>query len=129
MDLFSELPQGVIHRILKFLPTKATTQTSVLSKSWKSAWDSRPIVDLDLKMLKPYEEKIPEFTMKALERYVHQGLGIEQLNISWNTSFTQDMEYKILDSMSLWLDFALAADAVLRIVLKTSSFRASKIYS
>ncbi|EXC45081.1 Putative F-box/FBD/LRR-repeat protein [Morus notabilis] len=76
MDLFSELPQGVIHRILKFLPTKATTQTSVLSKSWKSAWDSRPIVDLDLKMLKPYEEKIPEFTMKALERYYPQSIPL-----------------------------------------------------
>ena len=46
MDLFSELPEHLIHSILRVLPTKDLTRMSILSKSWKSIHQSFPVLDI-----------------------------------------------------------------------------------
>ncbi|CAL1373564.1 unnamed protein product [Linum trigynum] len=46
-DRLSSLPEPIIHHILSFLDTKSAVQTSVLSRSWRSAWKHVPALDLD----------------------------------------------------------------------------------
>ncbi|EXB55281.1 Putative F-box/FBD/LRR-repeat protein [Morus notabilis] len=105
---WSELPQHILHHILNFVPTKEAARTSILSKTWKSTWDSRSKVDLDLNIFEPYEENFPEFARKTLERYVEQGLGVESLKLSW-TALMNNNDHQILDSMKQWIDFVFAA--------------------
>ncbi|KAI9166249.1 hypothetical protein LWI28_028830 [Acer negundo] len=38
VDLISELPEGVLNKILSFLPFKEIVQTSVLSTIWEQVW-------------------------------------------------------------------------------------------
>ncbi|TXG55242.1 hypothetical protein EZV62_020498 [Acer yangbiense] len=47
IDWISGLPDHIIHIILSSLSTKDATRTTVLSKIFKSAWDSLPVLDLD----------------------------------------------------------------------------------
>ncbi|EYU30252.1 hypothetical protein MIMGU_mgv1a018436mg [Erythranthe guttata] len=47
MDMISELPKDILQRILYFLSQKEAVRTSVLSKSWRSIWRTRPNLDLD----------------------------------------------------------------------------------
>lgn len=45
MDHISRFPDGVLHHILSFLPTKDVLRTSILSKRWKLVLDTYPILD------------------------------------------------------------------------------------
>ncbi|CAI0413379.1 unnamed protein product [Linum tenue] len=45
-DRLSHLPDFIIHHILSFLETKWAVQTSVLSRSWRSAWKHVPVINL-----------------------------------------------------------------------------------
>ncbi|KAK3184230.1 hypothetical protein Dsin_031516 [Dipteronia sinensis] len=47
IDWISGLPDHIIHIILSSLSTKDATRTTVLSKIFKSAWDSLPVLDFD----------------------------------------------------------------------------------
>ncbi|KAK2980450.1 hypothetical protein RJ640_028858 [Escallonia rubra] len=47
MDRISQLPELIIHQILSFLSGKEAAQTSVLCKTWLSAWSTNPFLDLD----------------------------------------------------------------------------------
>ncbi|GKV16032.1 hypothetical protein SLEP1_g26743 [Rubroshorea leprosula] len=44
-DRISDFPDEILHQILSFLPIKAATQTTVLSRRWKHILDSYPVVD------------------------------------------------------------------------------------
>ncbi|CAI0542113.1 unnamed protein product [Linum tenue] len=44
-DRLSRLPEPIIHHILSFLATRSAVQTSVLSRSWRSAWKHVPVLD------------------------------------------------------------------------------------
>jgi hypothetical protein len=46
-DPLSALPDGVLHIILSFLPTRQLVQTSVLSRRWKDLWCSAPCINID----------------------------------------------------------------------------------
>ncbi|KAJ4729890.1 F-box domain containing protein [Melia azedarach] len=47
MDRFSDLPEHIIHHVMSFLPTKDAVRTSVLSKRFRSTWNSFPIIDFN----------------------------------------------------------------------------------
>ncbi|EYU30194.1 hypothetical protein MIMGU_mgv1a025049mg, partial [Erythranthe guttata] len=46
MDRISELPKHILQRVLYFLSQKDAVRTSVLSKSWRNIWCTRPNLDL-----------------------------------------------------------------------------------
>ncbi|WOH05434.1 hypothetical protein DCAR_0624850 [Daucus carota subsp. sativus] len=44
-DRISELPDELLHQILKFVDTKISVQTSALSKRWKLVWTTLPFLN------------------------------------------------------------------------------------
>ncbi|GKV09932.1 hypothetical protein SLEP1_g21365 [Rubroshorea leprosula] len=46
VDRISDLPDGILHQILSYLPTEVVARTCVLSKRWQYLWDTYPIFDI-----------------------------------------------------------------------------------
>ncbi|GMN26842.1 hypothetical protein TIFTF001_001444 [Ficus carica] len=120
-ETLCQLPQNLIHRILDFLPTRTAARTTVLSKSWKSAWDSRSTVVLDIDKLK--SDKLLQIMNTTLERYAHLRLQVKDLTLSLQTPFPRDViEYQIFDLTKQCIEFVFAAGNNLR-QLKVSHSR------
>ncbi|PIN05721.1 hypothetical protein CDL12_21750 [Handroanthus impetiginosus] len=56
-DRLSMLPEPILHHILSYLPTKDATKTSVLSKTFNSAWKSSPVLDFNQYSFQKYSRK------------------------------------------------------------------------
>ncbi|KAH7514804.1 hypothetical protein FEM48_Zijuj11G0129500 [Ziziphus jujuba var. spinosa] len=52
MDRFSNLPGHIIPHIMSFLPTKDSTQMSILSNTFHSSWRSVPVMDFDYSLFR-----------------------------------------------------------------------------
>ncbi len=48
IDRFSDLPEHMIHQIVSLVPVKYATRTSVLSKRFRSAWLSNPVIEFNV---------------------------------------------------------------------------------
>ncbi|KAJ4718652.1 F-box/LRR-repeat protein [Melia azedarach] len=57
VDIISSLPEPLLQHIMSFLPFKQVVQTSVLSKVWRQAWFSFPILEFDEFMINSSREK------------------------------------------------------------------------
>ena len=111
--MLSELPEELIHRILYFLPTREAARTTVLSKSWKRAWDSRPWdsrsrVFLNLSKFRDDKHKSLQLTRKSLGSYIQHGIAVEDFTLNWN-AFLLDDDNQIFDTMNQWIDFAFSS--------------------
>ena len=63
LDRFSDLPEPIIHHIVSFVPTKYAARTSALSKRFRSAWLSFPVVDFDATLFPGrYRDTTSQFT-------------------------------------------------------------------
>ncbi|KAL2980715.1 hypothetical protein AAZX31_13G245700 [Glycine max] len=59
-DIFSDLPDVIIGRILSILPTKEAVRTSILSKRWRNLW--KFVTKLHFQDIEPYRRnKIDKF--------------------------------------------------------------------
>uniref|UniRef100_A0A5B7BF76 F-box domain-containing protein n=1 Tax=Davidia involucrata TaxID=16924 RepID=A0A5B7BF76_DAVIN len=79
-DRISDLPDGILHHILSFLPIEFIAQTSVLSKRWRFLWRSYPFLDfstvhppihnppINTKRLHHLQTKAMEFVTTVLSR-------------------------------------------------------------
>ncbi|GFQ03635.1 putative F-box/FBD/LRR-repeat protein at5g56810 [Phtheirospermum japonicum] len=79
-----ELPKRIIHRIQSFLNGKEAAQTTVLSKSWHTAWLTRPNVVLDENDFLRFGYQIdgfPDLAKKTLQRYEDTKLKIDSLRL------------------------------------------------
>lgn len=47
MDTISDLPEPILHNILKFLPFIEVARTCVLSKRWEQVWRTHPVFIID----------------------------------------------------------------------------------
>ncbi|KAL3645036.1 hypothetical protein CASFOL_010216 [Castilleja foliolosa] len=85
-------PEPIIQRIQSFLDSKAAAQTSIVSKSWHSAWLTRPNLDFDetyffrrsIDHYQPQHVPIGDFkqyAMKTIKRYEQSNLKIESFNL------------------------------------------------
>ncbi|KAL3650307.1 hypothetical protein CASFOL_006710 [Castilleja foliolosa] len=73
------LPEPIVHRIQSFLTAREAARTTILSKSWRSAWLTRPNLDLDVDDVGG--DKFSEFTKKTIQRYEQSNLKIESLRL------------------------------------------------
>ncbi|KAL3645034.1 hypothetical protein CASFOL_010214 [Castilleja foliolosa] len=87
-------PEPIIQRIQSFLNGKKAAQTTILSKSWHSAWLTRPNLDLDDSHFKGSHNRrysgeykrssVDDFKVhskKTIERYEQSNLKIESFNL------------------------------------------------
>ncbi|KAL3650310.1 hypothetical protein CASFOL_006713 [Castilleja foliolosa] len=74
-----QLPEPIVHRIQSFLTAKEAARTTILSKSWRSAWLTRPNLDFSIRSYGVYEYL--EFVEKTIQRYEKSNLKIESLRL------------------------------------------------
>ncbi|KAL3650308.1 hypothetical protein CASFOL_006711 [Castilleja foliolosa] len=74
-----QLPEPIIHHIQSFLTEKEAAQTAILSKSWRSAWLTRP--NLDFSIPKRGKHKYFKLVEKTIQRYEQSNLKIESLRL------------------------------------------------
>ncbi|KAL8053169.1 hypothetical protein ABFS82_05G054900 [Erythranthe guttata] len=84
MDRISELPKDILQRILYFLSQKESIRTSVLSKSWRTIWRTRPNLDLDFSdpTLIDTTREFISVVDKTLQLYRDQTLRLEEFRLS-----------------------------------------------
>ncbi|KAG8370079.1 hypothetical protein BUALT_Bualt14G0080300 [Buddleja alternifolia] len=75
-----QLPEVTIQHIQSFLDRKQAARSSVLSKSWHSAWSTRPILDFDERDFQ-IEKVFAEFVNRTMQRYHELKLKIEDFRL------------------------------------------------
>ncbi|KAL7110846.1 hypothetical protein ACP275_05G051500 [Erythranthe tilingii] len=76
MDRISELPKHILQRILYFLSQENAVRTSVLSKSWRNIWCTRPNLDFSDATFKGNKRKFLSVVDTTLQRYCDQDQGL-----------------------------------------------------
>ncbi|EYU30178.1 hypothetical protein MIMGU_mgv1a025101mg [Erythranthe guttata] len=92
MDRISELPKEILHRILYFLSQKDAVRTSVLSKSWRYIWCTRPNLDFSHKSFKGDKTKFLSVVDKTLQHYCNQRLCLEEFRLCMLGDDSADQE-------------------------------------
>ncbi|XP_060673843.1 putative FBD-associated F-box protein At1g55030 [Ziziphus jujuba] len=75
MDVFSSLPEPIIHHIMSLVPAKDATHMSILSNTFHSSWRSFPIMDFDFQLFirscslddEIYGESFLDFVVNSLQ--------------------------------------------------------------
>ncbi|KAL9161441.1 hypothetical protein ABFS82_07G021800 [Erythranthe guttata] len=76
------LPEPIIHRIQSYLSEKQSAQTSILSKSWYSAWLTRPDLALDERnFAAAAAHSFSDHAAKTMDRYEKSNLKIENFKL------------------------------------------------
>ncbi|CAA0821998.1 Putative F-box/LRR-repeat protein [Striga hermonthica] len=116
------LSEPIIRRIQSFLNGREAAQTTVLSKSWRQAWLTRPNLDFDFSQLSIVVE-VSELMDKTIRRYEESNLKIESLSLIMGSSncLCEDLIIKALrmgvTRLSLQLSNENGCDQVLAEVL------------
>ncbi|KAL3645028.1 hypothetical protein CASFOL_010208 [Castilleja foliolosa] len=78
------LPEPIIQRIQSFLTGKEAARTAMFSKSWHSAWLTRPNLDLDelhFKVICNRDSGFKEYAKETIKRYEQSNLKIESFKL------------------------------------------------
>ncbi|KAL3645011.1 hypothetical protein CASFOL_010191 [Castilleja foliolosa] len=80
-----QFPEPIIHRLQSILTGKEAAQTTIVSKSWHSAWLTRPNLDFDDTYFGEYfhsnVDKFKIYAKKTIKRYEQLNLKIESFNL------------------------------------------------
>ncbi|EYU30182.1 hypothetical protein MIMGU_mgv1a026803mg [Erythranthe guttata] len=82
MDMISDLPKDILQRILYFLSQEDAVRTSVLSKSWRNIWCTRPNLDFSIYAFKENKQEFLTAVDKTLQLYCYQSLCVEEFRLS-----------------------------------------------
>ncbi|EYU30210.1 hypothetical protein MIMGU_mgv1a021323mg, partial [Erythranthe guttata] len=82
MDRISDLPKDILQRILYFLSQEDAVRTSVLSKSWRDIWCTRPNLDFSSDNFKGQRKKFISIMDETLQRYYDRRLSVEEFHLS-----------------------------------------------
>ncbi|KAK6919003.1 F-box domain [Dillenia turbinata] len=111
IDLISKLPSSILHHVLTSLPPKDAARSAVLSTTWRSVWNSFPIIlfdeflfGMDNAVLRA--GKVSEFLYFANVRLSHypQNSGLSKFRLC----MTLD-EVESSSQVKRWIDFVLDA--------------------
>ncbi|KAH6769812.1 hypothetical protein C2S52_014615 [Perilla frutescens var. hirtella] len=82
------LPEPIIQHVQSFLTGKESAQTTILSKSWYSAWLTRPNLDFDQRdyRIRGFTDRCGyhEFAKKTMKRYQQLNLKIDSFKLFIN---------------------------------------------
>ncbi|KAL8469819.1 hypothetical protein ACS0TY_032615 [Phlomoides rotata] len=101
VDRLSELPQGLIHLILSFLPMRDVVSTTSLSKSWKNLWTTVPYLNFRINVV--YDVRDQNFVNQVLMLW--RGTKIMKFEI--HISYDWISYLTLVADMNLWLCFAI----------------------
>jgi hypothetical protein len=91
-DRISNLPDGVLHHILSFLPVQSIGQTSVLSTRWNYLWATFPCLDFsEFSMKKKRRERkreAMELIIKTVLAGRHANFNIKVFRFKGNLGLT-----------------------------------------
>ncbi|KAK6161592.1 hypothetical protein DH2020_004973 [Rehmannia glutinosa] len=82
MDRISNLPHPILHHILSFLFQDEAVKTSVLSKSWRYLWCSRPKIEFSETYFGGNTEAFMSVLHNTLQRYYDQKLYLQKFYIA-----------------------------------------------
>ncbi|EYU30183.1 hypothetical protein MIMGU_mgv1a018320mg, partial [Erythranthe guttata] len=89
----SDLPKDILHRILYFLSQEDAVRTSVLSKSWRYNWCTRPNIDFSDNNFKGNKNNFLTIVEKTLQLYRDQKLCLEEFHLSISLTYHWDLTY------------------------------------
>ncbi|KAL3645008.1 hypothetical protein CASFOL_010188 [Castilleja foliolosa] len=84
-----QFAEPIIHRLQSFLTGKEAARSTIVSKSWHSAWLTRPNLDLDDTYFRVWEyridhssvDKFRKYAKKTIKRYEQSSLQIGSFNL------------------------------------------------
>ncbi|EYU24933.1 hypothetical protein MIMGU_mgv1a021358mg, partial [Erythranthe guttata] len=85
IDRISELPQCILQRQLYFMSQEDAVRTSVLSKSWREIWCTRPNLDLSDATFKGNNGEFISLLENTLRRYCEQRLSLDECSLSYTS--------------------------------------------
>ncbi|EYU30192.1 hypothetical protein MIMGU_mgv1a020895mg, partial [Erythranthe guttata] len=99
MDRISELPNDILQRILYFLSQEDAVRTSVLSKSWRDIWRTRPNLDFRGPFnLNDLKQKFLSLVENTLQRYCDHRLSLEEFHLHiWLDDFWYQKSVSLLE--------------------------------
>ncbi|KAL7149582.1 hypothetical protein ABFS83_05G050900 [Erythranthe nasuta] len=110
MDRISELPEDILHRILYFLSQEDAVRTSVLSKSWRYIWRTRPNLDFsdNTKYYKGGKKKQEFLSVvnTTLQGYCDQRLCVDEFRLRISSGDYSDHEFVSL--LDKWIPLLTA---------------------
>ncbi|KAL7110873.1 hypothetical protein ACP275_05G053400 [Erythranthe tilingii] len=101
MDRISDLPNDILQRILYFLSQKDAVRTSVLSKSWRYTWRTRPNLDFSEATFKGKKQEFLSFVDNTLQQYHDQRLCLDEFHL--RISLDDYLEYKSVSLLEKWI--------------------------
>ncbi|EYU30199.1 hypothetical protein MIMGU_mgv1a020035mg, partial [Erythranthe guttata] len=99
MDRISELSEDILQRILSLLSQEDAVRTSVLSKSWREIWCTRPNLDLSDTNFK---QEFISTVDKTLQRYCDQRICLEKFQLSMSLYYSHS-ELKPVWFLEKWI--------------------------
>ncbi|EYU29916.1 hypothetical protein MIMGU_mgv1a020056mg [Erythranthe guttata] len=81
IDKISELPQDILQRILYWLSQEDAVRTSVLSKSWRNIWCTRPNLNFSDATFKGNMHQFLSVVNTALQLYRDQRLCVDEFHV------------------------------------------------
>ncbi|KAL3645006.1 hypothetical protein CASFOL_010186 [Castilleja foliolosa] len=96
-----QFAEPIIHRLQSFLTGKEAAQTTIVSKSWHSAWLTRPNLDFDDTNY-DYDfsavDDFKKYAKKTIKRYEESNLKIEsfKLCMDFNCYGRAELAYKLI---------------------------------
>ncbi|EYU30161.1 hypothetical protein MIMGU_mgv1a020306mg, partial [Erythranthe guttata] len=123
MDKISELPEEILQRILYFLSQKEAIRTSVLSKSWRNIWCTRPNLDFSDDTFKGNKQQFLSVVDTTLRRYCDQRLRVDEFSLH---ILLRVLDHESVSLLEKWIR-ALAVMGVKKLRLSNSWERISGV--
>lgn len=107
MDRISNLPDDLLVKILRLLPTKDVVATMLLSKSWKFLWTMVPKLDFDDNIHEYFGEKGVEY--RVFQEYVDMVLVSNKAPVLETLKFKLGCHHLCgTDNITRWIRIAIA---------------------
>ncbi|EYU44102.1 hypothetical protein MIMGU_mgv1a022741mg [Erythranthe guttata] len=102
-DRLLDLPKDILHRILYFLYQEAAVRTSVLSKSWRYIWCTRPNLYFADNDFKGNEHNFLLTVDNTLQRYRDQNLCLEEFDLHISMPCKYYSDHELVSLLEKWV--------------------------